>query len=290
MVDEDSPRASGFLEHLDNHAYLSFYEYICHHGRQLAFHNPQEVLRSINAHGKTMQLVMTHVVMWSNNKPTKVNHREGNKPSLVDDLVLETSSVVLGSMSTDARSTARNSLLDTCVEQSKTKAEALDLQRDVLTYVEEHAASFTDPANKEYLKLMPDDQMDPLVYRERFVHGPWRHLLLTVFRAVGSCFQNPCVVEFNTEEAIVDLSGPPSISLVDSIQRIVTQHPEVARDRVLNNPEAIEALRLVIEGAVSGWRMKQHRQAIFSGRPNRGMLADAVAKPQFAQRRSAALP
>jgi hypothetical protein len=299
-VNEKSPRLAGFLKHLDDHAYFSLCEYLVDHGRQFSFANPQEVLRSLNAHGKTMQLVMTHVMMWLNDEPTKVNHREGNKPPLVDDLFRNTTSVESESASTNAgrMAGARASLLNVIqnsparVEESKARAKALDLQRDVLAYVEEHAASFTDPGNKEYLNSIPDDQMDPLVYRERFEHGPWRHLLLTVYRAVGPCFQNPCVIEFNddTGEAIVDLSGPPSISLVDSIKRIVTQHPEIARDRLLNNPEAIEALRVAIEGAVSSWRSNQHGQDIFTRRPNRGMLAEAVARTDSAQRRRPSFP
>jgi hypothetical protein len=141
-VNEKSPCPAGFLEHLDDDAYFSFCEYIADHGRQFNFANPQEVFKSINAHGKTMQLVMTHVMMWLNDEPTKVNHRESNKPPLVDDLVLETSPVVLESTSKDARPMARNSMPDlprnlpAHVEQSKAKKEALDLQRDVLTYVE----------------------------------------------------------------------------------------------------------------------------------------------------------
>lgn len=299
-VSENSPRLAGFLKHLDDHAYFSLCEHIVDHGRQFNFANPQEVLKSLNAHGKTMQLVMTHVVMWLNDEPTKVNRREGNKPPLVDDLFRNTTSVESESASTDAgrMAGARVTSLDVIqnlparVEESKARAKALDLQRDVLEYVERHAASFTDPGNKEYLNSIPDDQMDPLVYRERFEHGPWRHLLLTVYRAVGPCFQNPCVIEFNddTGEAIADLSGPPSISLVDSIKRIVTQHPEIARDRVLNNPEATEALRVAIEGAVSSWRSNQHGQDIFTRRPNRGMLAEAVARTDPAQRRSPSFP
>jgi hypothetical protein len=297
-VDEKSPRLAGFLKHLDDHAYFSFYEYLMDQGRHLAFANPQELLKSLSTHGKTMQLVMTHVVMWLNDEPTKVNDREGNKPPLVDDLVLETSLVGLDSASTQARPVMGNSKLDLLrnsparARQDKARAEALNLQWDVLKYVEEHAASFTDPGNKEYLKSMPDAQMDPLVYRERFVHGPWRHLLLTVYMAVGARFQNPCVTEFNDEtgEAIAGLTGPASISLADSIQRIVTQHPEVARDRVLNNPEAIESLRLVIEKAVSDWRSNQQAQDIFGRCSNRGMLAEAVARAEVAQQRSSSVP
>lgn len=100
------------------------------------------------------------------------------------------------------------------------------------------------------------------------------------------------MIEFNddTGEAIVDLSGPPSISLVDSIKRIVTQHPEIARDRVLSNAEAIEALRVAIEGAVSSWRSNQHGQDIFIRCPNRSMLAEAVARTDPAQQRSPSFP
>jgi len=73
---------------------------------------------------------------------------------------------------------ARVTLLDVIqnllarVAESKARAKALDLQRDVLAYVEEHAASFIDPGNKEYLNSILDNQMDPLVYCERFGHRP----------------------------------------------------------------------------------------------------------------------
>jgi hypothetical protein len=42
----------------------------------------------------------------------------------------------------------------------------------VLAYAEEHTASFTEAANKEYLNLMPDREMDPLIYCKRFRAGP----------------------------------------------------------------------------------------------------------------------
>lgn len=97
---------------------------------------------------------------------------------------------------------------------------------------------------------MPDEDMKPLTYRERFRAGPWRDILVRVHRAVGPSFRNACVVEFN-KAAPEGLSSPPTISLADSLQRIVVQHPEVAHNRALNNPEAIEALHKLMNGVVA---------------------------------------
>jgi hypothetical protein len=143
-------------------------------------------LKSINAHGKVMQLVMTHVVMWVNDEPAKVNHREGNKPPLVEDLV--------PCMSSGSPIYAEREL----VEREVAREKALNLQRDVLEYVEAHAERFTDAANKEYLSLMPDGEMDPLTYCERFRAGPWGDILVRVRRYVGRGFKNACVARFNT--------------------------------------------------------------------------------------------
>lgn len=160
-VDLSSPRRAGFFKHLDDHVYFSLYENLVDHGRELTFSNPQKMLKSISAHGKVMQLVMTHVVMWLNDEPAKVNHREGNKPALVEDLV--------PSMTSGAPVYAEREVAERAVAREK----ALDLQRDVLEYVKTHATSFTEAANREYLDLMPDEEMDPIVYRERFRAGPY---------------------------------------------------------------------------------------------------------------------
>ena len=276
-VDENSPRRAGFLKHLENHVYLSLYESLRDHGQQLMFSNPLEVLKSINAHGKVMQLVMTHVVMWVNDEPAKVNHREGNKPPLVEDLVpcMSSGSPIYAEREVVAREVARE--------------KALNLQRDVLEYVEAHAERFTDAANKEYLSLMPDGEMDPLTYCERFRAGPWGDILVRVRRYVGRGFKNACVVRFNTS-APVDLPDPPRISLANSLQRVVLHHPEVAHDRKLNTPEAIEMLRVAVEEAVQSWKAKRQGQGPSGGETNRGMLAEAVASTDSAQRRTPSLP
>lgn len=271
-VKEDSPRPAGFFKHLDNHTYFSLYENLVDYGRQIIFSNPQETLKRINAHGKVMQLVMMHVVMWLNDEPTKVNYREGNKPPLVDDLI-----------------TSISSDMPVYAEREVTRAKALGLQRSVLTYVEEHAASFTEAAKKDYLDLMPDGEIDPLLYCERFRAGPWRDVLVRVRRVVGPNLKNAYVVRFNTV-APVDPPSPPRISLVDSLQRVILQHPEVTHDRTLNTPEAIETLRVLMEEAVQSWRTKRCGQSIFNGEPNRSMLVHALARTELAPQRRGSLP
>lgn len=97
------------------------------------------------------------------------------------------------------------------------------------------------------------------------------------------------MVGFNTS-APVNLPGPPSISLVDSLKRVALQHPEVAHDRKLNTPEAIETLREAMEEAVQSWKAKRHEQSVSGGRNNRGMLAAALARTDVAQQRSSSMP
>jgi len=276
-VDLSSPRRAGFFKNLDDHVYFSLYENLVDHGQQLIFSNPQEMLKSINAHGKVMQLVMTHVVMWLNDEPAKVNNREGNKPALVEDLVPV--------MASGTPIFAGREVAETEVAREK----ALGLQRDVLEYVETHAASFTEAANKGYLDLMPDGEMEPLVYCERFRAEPWRDILVKVHRYVGRGFRNACVVRFNTS-APADFPEPPRITLVDSLQHVVLQHPEVAHDRRLNTPEAIETLRVAVEEAVQSWKAKRNGQAVPCGETNCGMLAEAVARTDSAQRPSSSFP
>lgn len=61
-----------------------------------------------------MQLVMTHVVMWLNDEPAKVNHREGNKPPLVEDLILsmQSGAPVFAEREVVEREVAREKALD----------------------------------------------------------------------------------------------------------------------------------------------------------------------------------
>lgn len=279
VLNENSPRPAGFFKHLDNNVYFAFYEALVDHGQQLIFANPQEALKIINAHGKVMQLVMTHVVMWVNDEPAKVKEREGNKPPLVEDLISSMSSRVP----------------EYC-DREVARERALNLQKDVLTYVEAHVASFTNTANREYLNLMPDGEVDPAVYCERFGAEPWRDILVRVHRFVGRGFRNACVERFNTTTPF-DLPGPLRSSLADSLQRVVLQHPDIAHDRTLSNPEAVEALREMVEETVQNWKAKRHEraeerraQATSDGESNRGMLAEAVARADSAQRRNSPLP
>jgi hypothetical protein len=60
-----------------------------------------------------MQLVITYVVMWLNDEPTKVNYCKGNKPPLVDDLIPSISVDTAELVSTERSRTARAKTSDT---------------------------------------------------------------------------------------------------------------------------------------------------------------------------------
>ena len=76
---------------------------------------------------------MTYVVMWLNDDPIKINHCEGNKPSLVDDLILSMLSNIRASVSAGTSGTVgaklvnylRNKLV--YIEKHIARAKALDL-------------------------------------------------------------------------------------------------------------------------------------------------------------------
>jgi hypothetical protein len=81
-----------------------------------------------------MQLVMTRVVMWLNDEPTKVNYREGDKRPLVDDLIPSISADTAELVSAERSRTARAKTPDTLrailvyAEKVVARAKALGLQ------------------------------------------------------------------------------------------------------------------------------------------------------------------
>lgn len=241
-VSASSTRSRDFLAHLDDVSYHAVYRYFLDYGQRQSLSDPQEAVKRLNANGKTMQAVMIHVVMWLNTHPAKVNDRDSNKPSLIDDL-----HPVLSPASADGSQTV--------------KEMALGLQRSVLTFVEEHAASFTDPVHRELLTLFPDDDTDPKVYHQRFRIEAWRDVLRMVYEKVGPRFVNPCVTKFNTEHP----SGPtpsPKTDLVDFIHAAIIQHPEVVHNSSLSNPRATESLRVMMNEVISQWVVKQLDEVI----------------------------
>ena len=137
-IDEDSPRHSQFLSAVDNSKYHALYRYLVENRRELSFPNAHELLKTLNSSGKTMQAVMTHVVMWLNKDLVSINDREGNKPPLAEELL----PVVSSMLEMDVRRGP----------SPATKAETLELQRRVLTYVEKNAAAFM----RDDLSFLPE--------------------------------------------------------------------------------------------------------------------------------------
>ena len=211
-IDEDSPRHLQFLSPVDNSKYHALYRYLLENGRELSFPNAHELLKTLNSSGKTMQAVMTHIVMWLNNDLVSINDREGNKPPLAEELL-----------------TVVSSMLEMDVRRGPspaTKAETLELQRRVLTYVEKNAAAFM----RDDLSFLPEAGAEPKLYQSRFRLEVWRDVLAQVREVIGPRFRNPCVLIFNTE-AVRQPLQPPKLSLADALQDVVIQHPEV-----LGNP------------------------------------------------------
>lgn len=231
-IGEDSPRHSQFLSHVDNSKYHALYRYLVENERELSFPNAHELLKILNSRGKTMQAVMTHVVMWLNNDLVSINDREGNKPPLAEELLSVVSSMPEMAVGRDASSAA--------------KAKTLELQRRVLECVEKNAAAFA----KNDLSFLPEAGAEPKTYQARFRYEVWRDILARVQEVIGPRFRNPCVSNFNTEA----VRQPPKLSFADALQDVIIQHPEIAGNPTLKSSKAKEALGAIMEKAVAQWK------------------------------------
>lgn len=264
---EDSPRHPQFLLSVDNSKYHALYRYLVNDGRELSFPNAQELLRNLNSYGKTMQAVMTHVVMWLNDDLVTVNARGGNKPPLVEELT----SVV-------------SSMLEVAVRggpSPETKAKMLELQRTVLAYVEKNAAAFT----RDDLSLLPEAGVEPKTYQDRFRLDIWRDVFARVRELVGPRFRNPCVSGLD----MVAMAQPlptPNLGVTDVLQSVISQHPEIVGNPTLNRPEAKEALEAMIERTLTQWKQRYGQQRTETT-PRDGELAPTALIPELARSRGA---
>ena len=256
-IDEDSPRHLQFPSPVDNWKYHALYRYLVENERELSFPNAHELLKTLNSSGKTMQAVMKHVVMWLNNDLVSINDREGNKPPLVEELLPVVSSVLEMDVKRGPSPAA--------------KAKMLELQRRVLTGVENNAAAFV----KDDLSFLPEAGAEPKVYQVRFRLEVWRDVLAQVREVIGPRFRNPCVLIFNTEAVRQPLQSP-KLSLADARQDVVRQHPEVIGNPTLKSSEAKEAMRAMMEKTVAQWK-REH---------GKGWIA---LPPQDRKHRSAAI-
>jgi hypothetical protein len=236
-IDEDSSRRSQFLLAVDNSKYHALYRYLAEKGRELSFPDAHELLKTLNSGGKTMQAVMTHVVMWLNNDLVSVNDRDGNKPPLAEELLSVVSSMPEMAAGRDPTVAA--------------KAKALEVQRRVLMYVEKNAATFT----RDDLSFLPEAGVEPKTYQSRFRSEVWRDILARVREVIGPRFRNPCVANFNTE-AVRQPLQPAKLSFADALHDLIIQHPETAGNPTLKSSEAKEALRAMMEKAVAQWKQE----------------------------------
>ena len=248
-IDEDSSRHLQFLPPVENSKYHALYRSLVGNGRQLSFPNAHELLKTLNSRGKTMQAVMTHVVMCLNNDLVSINDREGNKPPLAEALL----SVV-------------SSMLEMAVRRGPSpaaNAKMLELQRRVLTYVEKNATAVM----RDDLSLLPEAGAEPKTYQDRFRLEVWRDILARVQEVIGPRFRIPCVSSFNTE-AVRQPLQPPKLSLADALQDVVIQHPEVIGNPALKSSEAKDALRAMMERTVAQWA-REHGQGSIGLQPQR---------------------
>lgn len=266
-IDEDSSRRSQFLLPVDNSKYHALYRYLAEKGRELAFPDAHELLKTLNSRGKTMQAVMTHVVMWLNNDLVSVNDREGNKPPLAEELLSVVSSMPEMAVGWDLSIAA--------------KAKVLEVQRRVLMYVEKNAAAFT----RDDLSLLPEAGVEPKTYQGRFRFEVWRDILARVREVIGPRFRNPCVSNFNTE-AVRRLLQPSKLSFADALQDLIIQHPEIAGNPTLKSSEAKEALGAMMEKAVAQWK-QQYRQGWTGLQPQDEEPRSAAIIPDLAPIRKA---
>lgn len=258
-INEDSPRHPQFLSTVDKSKYHALYRYLLGNGRDISLPNAHELLRRLNSHGKTMQAIMTHIVMWLNNDLANVHDREGNKPSLAEELLPVVSS--MPEMEENPHFAA--------------KTKTLELQRTVLTYVEKHAAAFTTVD----LALLPEANVEPKIYQDRFRLEVWREVLVRVREAIGPRFRNPCVRDFHAATVAQPLRQP-KLGLVDALQDVAIGHAEVAGNAMLKRSEAIEALRFIMEGALTRWR-REYGQ---SGTGRQQQVVEARAAAVFPER------
>ena len=240
-------RARDFFADLDDAGYDRAYDVVLENPT-LQFPDVHAFLKSSKSHGKVMKTVMTHVGQWLNRDAFRVADRAGEKPPLWKDLL----PAVERRHPDDAAS------------------QCLELQRHVLTFVQERLADLTQIALEPFLEAYPDHVGH--TYIERFTHNVWRDLLVLVYDFCGPSFQHDALVHFNRE-------APTSISshFTSTIARDLCQRldiiPEIAQNPALQTQAAAQDLALHIQPIVLQWAIRQCLR-FFVTKPGEGIRDD----------------
>ncbi|KAJ4211589.1 hypothetical protein NW759_012500 [Fusarium solani] len=252
-------RCHGLFLELGDEAYSRTYHRIADRPR-LVFPNFQKLLKTTKEEGRIMMQVLTHVVAWLNPNPTVIiDKRQNNKPLIREDLKPAIRERQLTPLFRDGKSNIYMNTGTMGKENRSVQLEKLSIQLEkaVLDAVRDQMASFKSVVIKDSLSIFPDDGKDG--YQKRFANKPWKKVLDTVEEIIGPVFGSTLLpTTFQTTRDAANHDQPMS-KITQEICARVLEIPEVARNPVLQCPEAYQELSASIDQAVRQWTLRWSR-------------------------------
>lgn len=224
-------RVKDFFADLDDGAYDKVYE-VVFSNPTMPFANVHALLKTTSREGKVMRTIMSHVGQWLNREPFLVTDRASDKPPLRNDLV----------------PALRNRYPDDADAQS------IELQRQILTFVQERMAQFTQVTVEPLLDIYPLNAVD--TYKDRFEHDAWRDLLILVYEFGGPHFQTDAMACFNLKQPS-KTDTPLMATVAQSMCQILPQLAEVTRNPALQGTAATQALCRCLQPVILQWAIQQ---------------------------------
>jgi hypothetical protein len=200
-------RVKGFLTDLSDLDYDRVYEMVLSDST-LQFPDVHALLKTTPRQGKIMRTIMAHVGQWLNRDAFRTSQRADDKPPLWKDLLPA------------VQKRHPHDATDQCVE----------LQRQVLTFVQKHFADFSHATIEPLLEIYPDNAVE--TYAERFEHTVWQGLLKLVYDFCGPCFQHDALTHFNHKEPS-GLSAEATSTIAPSMCQVLESVPEIIQNPAL---------------------------------------------------------
>lgn len=258
LQDEDGDiselRGKGFLMELSDVDYDRVYNAVLSDAT-LRFPDVHALLKITPRQGKMMRTIMTHVGQWLNREAFRASNRADEKPPLWQDLLPA------------VRKRHPDDAADHCVE----------LQRQVLVFVQGHFADFGHATIEPLLEIYPDNA--PGTYADRFEHTVWQNLLKLVYDFCGACFQHEALTRFNDQEPS-SLDAQATSTIVQSMCQFLESVPEIVENPALRGQQAMKDLQLAIQPVVLQWAVNQCHKIVEEGDSDGGP-ALAFAKEQL---------
>lgn len=224
-------RVKDFFADLDDVAYDKMYE-VVFSNPTMPFPNVHVLLKTTPREGKVMRTIMSHVGQWLNREPFLVTDRASDKPPLRKDLI----------------PALRERYPDDADVQS------IELQRQILAFVQERMAQFTQVTVEPLLDIYPLNAVD--TYKDRFEHDAWRDLLILVYEFCGPHFQTDAMACFNLKQPS-KTDTPWMATVAQSMCQILPQLAEVTRNPALQGTTATQALCHHLQPVILQWAIQR---------------------------------